>query len=87
MIEEIKTTIQECKEMLTGEIIFDTPIKVKITPHSELFSIYGANVVKDTLYVMDGGGQWHEVQANQVRVEYIVNSLYQRLKGVELENV
>jgi len=85
----ITETILECKDLIAGkgEVIFDTPVKVKITPHTDLFTIFGATEQKDELYVMDGAGKWHEVEEKQINVEYIVNSLLQRLKWMEYENV
>lgn len=81
----ITQDIQELKSMVTGELIFDTPATVKITPHSELFRAYGVANIDDTLYAMDGEGNWHEIQPNQGNVEYVVNSLLQRLKLIKYE--
>lgn len=78
-------TIQRCREVSAeigiNELVFDEPIKVKITPHQELFRIYGF-AVKDNVYVMDGTGEYHDLQPEQVNVEYVANSLLQRLKSM-----
>lgn len=63
------------------EKIFDEPIRVKKTPHDEIFRIYGF-AVKDNVYVMDSAGEYHDLQPEQANVEYVANALLQRLKSM-----
>lgn len=63
------------------EKIFDEPIRVKKTPHDEIFRIYGF-AVKDNVYVMDGAGEYYDIQPEQANVEFVANALLQRLKSM-----
>lgn len=69
-------------EMLPADetpVKFDTPIQVKKTPHHLLVTIHGCVGTKlDGLHVYDGK-DWHEVLPGQDNVDFVVNSLYQRL--------
>lgn len=69
-----------------GEILFEDALNIKSSPHTHLFTAWGICAGPDGLYVMDGLGKWHgpllEKQGNS---EYMINSLYQRLKAIELK--
>lgn len=68
------------------EVMFDEPLKIKSSPHTHLFTAYGACVGKDGVYVLDGAGDWHgPLLDSQVNSEFMINSLYQRLKGMQLK--
>lgn len=88
---QVQTTINECVEMLSesfgNELIFDTPVIVKKTPHQELFRCFGASTKYHRLALMDVNGEWYEVDSSQVDVQYVVNSVYQRLKLMAYERV
>jgi hypothetical protein len=64
-----------------GKIYFDTPVRVKKTPHLEVFSAYGvwAHGVNG-VWALDGKGQWHQLAEKQANVEYVIASLAQRVK-------
>lgn len=66
-------------------VMFDDAIKVKASPHIALFNCYGACVGPDGVYLMDGEGLWHgPLKEDQVNAGLIINSLYQRLKVMQL---
>ena len=81
-----QTMFKECvdiiKELVGHEFLyFDTPIEVKVTPHSFPFNAWAACVSpKDELYVMDGNEDWHMVELKDENVSLVIGSLYQRLK-------
>lgn len=92
---QIQNTINECIQLLEEnfdcsekyqsriyEVIFDTPIVIKSSPHNEILRCYGASTSNNRLAVMDPAGDWHEVKAEQANVQYVVNSLLQRLKTI-----
>ena len=64
-----------------GQIIFDTPVVVKINRHIELFNCYGAWAERSHgLWLLDGQGQWHEIRHDQQNAGYVIASLNQRIK-------
>lgn len=66
-------------------VMFDDAIRVKASPHIALFNCYGACVGPDGVYLMDGDGLWHgPIKEDQVNAGFIINSLYQRLKVMQL---
>lgn len=70
-----------------NEMYFDDPIKIKSTPHTHVFTIYGAKVKDGKCYLMDGGGEWHgPLEASQANAEYVITGLYQRLKSMFYES-
>ena len=68
-----------------GRILFTTPLVVT-TGHAELFSCYGAWADKQHgLWLMDGQGQWHEIQHDEPNAEDVIASLNQQLKSLSHE--
>lgn len=66
-------------------VMFDDAIRVKSSPHMALFDCYGAWVGPDGVYLMDGDGLWHgPIKEDQINAGLIINSLYQRLKVMQL---
>ena len=82
----IKTIFKECieivKELVVHEFLyFDTPIEVKVTPHSFPFNAWAVCISpKDELFVMDSDEQWHQVELIDDHADFVIGSLYQRLK-------
>lgn len=67
------------------QINFDNPVRIKITPHQNSFEVWAVNKNDTGLWLMDKDGQWHgPLQENQVNADKVINSLYQRLKALEL---
>lgn len=66
-----------------GRVRFDTPIIVKKTPHIHLISIYDVMIEGNEMGVCDADGKWHELNASQINADYLINSLYQRLRLME----
>ena len=66
------------------EVILDDPIRIKSTPHLEVFSAHGVTSREKSVYLMDGGGKWHgPLLPTQVNAEYVIPSIHQRLKGMK----
>lgn len=78
----LKDIIQILKE--TGDLKFDDPVTVKLSPHQPQFFIWGASTEHGRLAVMDADEQWHEVVEEDT---HIVHSLYQRVKLLEQQFV
>jgi hypothetical protein len=65
------------------QVMFDNAIKVKASPHVNLFSCYGACVHSGAVFLMDDSGCWHgPLLESQVNAGLMINSLYQRLKVI-----
>lgn len=62
------------------ELIFDSPIRVKTTPHIHLFDVFGIIKNEGRICVMAEDGRWHELTANQINANYMLASILQRLK-------
>lgn len=63
------------------QVMFDSAINVKASPHIALFSCHGACVGPGGIYLMDGGGDWHgPLKEDQVNAGLIISSLYQRMR-------
>jgi hypothetical protein len=80
-------TIQQIILSLAGhEIIFSDPVKVKSSPHKEVFTCYGLHAENEGVWLMDGKGEWHgPLQEDQGNARLVINSLYQRLKARKME--
>jgi hypothetical protein len=78
--------INQITSQHNGEVLFDEPLQIKSSPHSHLFTAWGVCVGPDGLYVMDSEAKWQgPLLEGQVNSEYMINSLYQRLKVMELK--
>lgn len=82
------TTIDQIRELLhkypEGRVYFDEPVKVKASPHHELFRCYGVSIDNTDIYLMDPDEKWHgPLEENQVNANLVIASLYQRLKGLQ----
>lgn len=63
------------------QVIFDDAIRVKASPHINLFTCYGICVQANAVYLMDEGGCWHgPLLESQANAGLMVGSIYQRLK-------
>ncbi len=86
--EKNERLIDDCKELIEAvdtAIMFDTPIIVKTSPHTELFRCHGCVVTpKGELKLMDPAMEWHDVQPAQANAGYVLQSLYQRLKTLQM---
>ena len=66
-------------------VMFKDAINVKASPHIALFTCYGAWVGPYGVYLMNGEGEWHgPLLAEQGNGELMINSIYQRMKILEL---
>jgi hypothetical protein len=71
-----------------GQVIFSEPLVIKSSPHWHLFTAYGVWSGPNGLYVLDGAGDWHgPVEENQGNAEFMINSIYQRLKVLPVPSV
>ena len=62
-------------------VVFGDPLQIKISPHNMPFTAWGLWAGPDGVYVLDGGGEWHgPLLESQSNSEFMINSLYQRLK-------
>lgn len=61
------------------QVLFDTPVIVKKTPHVSIFECWGISL-HDGLWLMDECGQWHEWGEWDENGRLVINSIYQRLK-------
>ncbi len=81
--------IEECKKLVPERdkpVLFETPMIVKISPHTEVMRAYGVLVTgQGELKVMDIDHQWHIVLPNQLMIQFVVNTLYQLLKLMKHE--
>lgn len=78
--------INQIASQRNGEVLFDEPLHIKSSPHTHLFTAWGVCTGPDGLYVMDGLGKWHgPLLQEQGNSEFMINSLYQRLKAPELK--
>lgn len=81
-----KITTRTIVDLLTNdmeevEIIFDTLLKIKTTPHHHLMDIAGVGVdCNDRLWAKDGRQNWVEIHDRLMYKDCILESLYQRLK-------
>lgn len=87
---ETTELIEKCKELLPERnkpVMFDTAMIVKNSPHNEICRCYGVVVTDDDeLKLMDAEEKWHIVLPNQVMVEFVLQTLYQRLKTMSIHN-
>lgn len=68
-----------------GQLLFDDPIKIRSAPHQPVFTVYGIWSGCEGLFVLDGGGEWHgPLLPEQDNGELMINSIYQRMKILEL---
>lgn len=83
------TTLQAIQQIVASqnrEIIFNDPVRVKKTPHELVFTCYGVHAEDDGIWLMDGEGKWHgPLGENQGNAMLVINSLYQRLKAMQME--
>jgi len=78
-LNEIIAIVQSHSEML-----FDEPIVIH-THHAHVFTCYGL-AAQDGLWLLDGAGEWHgPLSEEQGNGKLVINSIYQRVKAMELE--
>jgi hypothetical protein len=75
------------KELVGHEYLyFDTPVEIKITPHSLPFAAWAVAVSpKDDIYVMDNDAQWHQLELEDDNAALVIGSLYQRLRMMSMQ--
>ena len=67
------------------KVMFDTPLVVKGSPHQHIFTAFGIWSGIDGIYVLDGTGDWHgPLQEKQANAGFMISSIYQRLKGMQV---
>lgn len=85
----INHILQECtnivKDLVGNEYLyFDSPIEVKLTPHTPSFLVWGVCISPaNKLYAMDNNEEWHEVAIQEGNAHLVIGSLYQRLKMMQ----
>lgn len=87
-IERNQKLLEDIKRLLVIKtpIYLTTPIVVKTSPHTEIYRCYGVNLTIDNkLMLMDADEEWHEILPNQVNAGYVLQSVFQRLKAMQLE--
>lgn len=85
LLPTISTMLSEFPDSKT---MLDVPIKVMSSPHAHVFTIYGAWNGEGGVWLLDGEGDWHgPLLETQLNANYIINSLYQRLKLGPLAHV
>jgi hypothetical protein len=63
------------------QVEFSDPLQIKLSPHTMPFTVWGLWGGSDGVYVLDGGGNWHgPLLESQINAEFMINSIYQRLK-------
>ena len=68
-------------EMEETEILFDSPLQIKTTPHHHLMDINGVSVdAAGKLWIKNARHNWTQVTDNLMYASYINGSLFQRLK-------
>jgi hypothetical protein len=83
-------TLQAIEQIVHGyadhQINFDNPVRIKITPHQNSFEVWAVNKNDTGLWLMDGNGEWHgPLREGQVNADKVINSLYQRLRALQLK--
>ena len=74
--------MDEIKKMVNGRVYFDTPIKVKATPHTPLIVIHGVEKTPaGDVYVQLAD----EIKPLNKDEKMLVVSVYQRLKLIEFQ--
>ena len=64
-----------------SQVMFDDAIKVKASPHINLFTCYGVCVQSGAVYLMDDSGCWHgPLLESQLNAKLLIASLYQRIR-------
>lgn len=78
--------INQITSQHNGQLMFDDALQIKSSPHTHLFTALGLCVGPDGLYVMDSAGDWQgPLLESQVNSEFMINSIYQRLKAIQLK--
>ena len=79
--------LDQIKELIQGnQIKFESPIKVKATPHSNLVMIYEIFITdKGFVYLRLSDGIFHHLEAKDHNFEIVANSILQRLKILKLK--
>lgn len=87
-IENISKLYNSCKQMIVvtdTPIYFCSPIIVKVSPHKKIFTCYGVLLtIKDEIKIYDEVQMWHSLHEVNENSGYILQSLYQRLKLIQL---
>lgn len=79
--------IQQITSQHNGQLMFDDALQIKSSPHTHLFTAWGLCVGPDGIYVMNGEGDWYgPLLESQVNSEFMINSIYQRLKAIQLKS-
>lgn len=65
-------------------ILFDTPVIVR-NEHMSILECWGV-AARETIWLMDETGDWHELEEQDQNFELVVNSIHERLnpKGVKV---
>jgi len=65
-------------------LLFDSPVIVKTSPHTELYRCYGCVVTLDNeLKLMNVEQQWDDIKPAQANAGYVLQTLHQRLKSMK----
>lgn len=63
------------------QVMFSDAIRVKASPHVNLFTCYGVCVNSGAVYLMDDSGCWHgPLLESQTNARLLIASIYQRLR-------
>ncbi len=72
--------IEEIIKLAGEEIKFDTPVKIKPTPHSELIGVYEIKTRDNEVWLRIHEGTFAQLEEKDRNYDMVANSLLQRLK-------
>lgn len=68
------------------QVVFDTPVIVKRAPHVSIFECWGVKI-HEGVWLMDEKGNWHELEETDDNAQLVANSIYQRLRIMQVKKV
>lgn len=84
--QQLLETLIGLIEPFDTPILFDSACVVKPTPHAELFRCYG--VVKNMhneVKLLGPDEEWHHIEIHQANAGYVLQSVNQRLKSMNMQ--
>jgi hypothetical protein len=76
-------TIQQILSDTGNQIFFDTPVIVR-KHHVSILECWGVNIERG-LWLMDETGNWHEWDSKDLNAGLVLNSIYQRVRSLQLK--
>ena len=70
-----------------GELMLDTPVTIKFSPHSWPVKIHKINIDRfNNVWLMDGNGNWYQLEEKDTNAMLVANSIMQRLRLITMNN-